>query len=163
MTVALPVRKAINGNPRPAGEEETFTFTLVPESGAPASANATVTITDQGAATFGNITFTKTGEYTYTVKETAGSKPGYTYDATVHTVKITVTDVNGVLRAQWKDNNATVTNILFTNKYEPAPAAVTFPVKKVITGNDRPATKTFTFTLAAVTPGAPMQIGRAHV
>ena len=88
---------------------ETFGFTLQAKSGASATAYPmpagtvagsqsqsysipTSDLTSGNASlTTANISFTLPGVYEYEVKETQGSQTGYTYDATVYTVRYTVT------------------------------------------------------------------------
>jgi len=45
--------------------------------------------------------FTDLDRYDATVKEVAGSDPGYAYDSATHAVVVTVTDTNGVLSETW--------------------------------------------------------------
>ena len=50
-------------------------------------------------AAFGTIEFTVPGVYVYSITERAGSVPGMIYDTQVHTVTVTVTDEDSVLKA----------------------------------------------------------------
>ena len=59
-----------------------------------------------GKIAFTALTFDKEGTYTYTISEVNGGKNGYTYDTTVYTVPITVTDVDGQLKATAKIGTA---------------------------------------------------------
>ena len=100
-----------------AGE---FSFTLTAEDGAPMPADAAgeqqkspFTVTNDAgtvdsaasekaaAATvnFGEITYTKPGTYTYSIKETKGTDSSIEYDETEYTVTVTVTDDGGQLKA----------------------------------------------------------------
>ncbi|MBR5231957.1 MAG: hypothetical protein IKW00_06900 [Clostridia bacterium] len=94
----ISVSKRIEGSP---AEEETYTFLLSGESGTtgrftmPDSAEATVT--GAGTATFDPITFLAVGEYTFTIREVAGSAANCTYDDSELTVTVTVANVNGRL------------------------------------------------------------------
>ena len=94
---------------------ETFGFTLQAKSGASATAYPmpagtaagsqsqsysipTSDLTSGNASlTTANISFTLPGVYEYEVKETQGSQTGYTYDATVYTVRYTVTQTGASL------------------------------------------------------------------
>ena len=155
-TIALPVQKLIEGNATPA--DKTFRFSLTALDGAPMPDSSEATITGTGAASFGTISYTVAGTYAYTVKERAGSDPGYTYDKTEYTVAVTVVDHGGMLSASWAATPGDPSGdaaLLFTNTYVPAPVAVTLPVRKVITGNEVPTDQDFSFTLTAV-DGAPM-------
>lgn len=83
----------------------------------------TVKTNDQrGDVLFDTISYTKTGTYDYTIRETPGDRGGITYDATKHHVKVTVTDNGeGQLLADVKYDNGT--NIPeFTNTYHAQPA-----------------------------------------
>ncbi len=53
---------------------------------------STGTVDGAGAITFTPISYTATGNHDYTVKEIAGSTDGVTYDTSVKTVKVGVTD-----------------------------------------------------------------------
>lgn len=106
---------------------------------------------------FGNITFTKPGEYHFIIKETVpteGAIPGITYDAIERKVIITVTDVdhNGQLTVTKSDQSDDLT---FENVYEAQPTDLNgntyLKVIKNFTG--RPDDEwmegdAFTFTLA---------------
>ena len=66
-----------------------------------------------------------TGEYQYTVNEVKGDAAGYTYDDTIYTINVTVTDAgNGTLTvtpvihsSKATSEDATVTGMEFTNTY----------------------------------------------
>ena len=66
-----------------------------------------------------------TGEYQYTVNEVKGDAAGYTYDDTIYTINVTVTDAgNGTLTvtpvihsSEATSEDATVTGMEFTNTY----------------------------------------------
>lgn len=76
----------------------------------------------RGDVLFDAISYTKTGTYDYTIRETPGDRGGITYDATKHHVRVTVTDNGeGQLLADVKYDNGT--NIPeFTNTYHAQPA-----------------------------------------
>lgn len=60
------------------------------------------TVTNQdGGFTFDPITYYNSGVYTYTVTEVNGGLGGVTYDDTVYTVTVTVTDQGGQLKADY--------------------------------------------------------------
>jgi len=83
--------------------------------------------------TFDALTFDKVGEYVYTVSEVKGDKGGVTYDATVYTVKVTVTDDgNGKLVATAVGNES----LKFTNNYASASVNVTLNGTKTLEGRD---------------------------
>lgn len=156
-TLQIPVLKKVIGDERP--EAETFTFELATALGAPMPEEARITIADNGTAKFGEITYDTAGLYVYTVSEIAGEATGYTYDDTVHTVIVTVKDVDGVLTATYTIDDQAKEAAEFTNKYQPVPTSVVIPVEKAITGNVRPNAhwNAFKFHLEAV-DGAPEAI-----
>ena len=87
--------------------------------------------------------------------------PGYTYDGSVWTLTITVTDVDSVLTIT--DENVTYRKTVagesteshesaaFTNRYDTTATGYTPWVNKVLTGEPTPTDKTFNFTLEAKT------------
>ena len=90
---------------------------------------------------FGKITFTKAGEYTFTISETEGNIDGITYDKTVYTVTVKVEDKGGKLEVTETikklvegEEPATVDSIIFTNTYDPDAAPVDIPITKEFTG-----------------------------
>lgn len=132
------------------------------------------------------LTFDQTdvGEtYKYIVKEKPGSAAGVTYDATQFLVAIQVKDnYDGTMYAittitpQTKNDDGNYTNgtatvfnskenpnkkpsLRFTNTYEAGaadPVDITTGFNKVLTGRDWKDSDSFTFTLRALTDGAPM-------
>ena len=71
-----------------------FTFALKNSSGRTIE---TVKNDASGKVTFTALGFDTTGDYTYTIEEVPGNEAGVTYDASVYTVKISVTEkANGV-------------------------------------------------------------------
>ena len=111
-----------------------------------------VTNAADGSFTFTTLKYgvSDIGTHTYTVKEiipegaVEGKLNGYTYDATVYTVTVTVIDDNqGNIKASAEITGAEA--IVFANKYEVKPAEVTLKGTKVyekgLEGDD------FTFTL----------------
>lgn len=99
-------------------ENQQFEFTIQGQDGAPMPKNGTVTVGkpaegDSASFDFGEIVYTRSGVYRYTVTEITGNQPGMAYDG--HTATITVDvvdDGQGHLVAA-----TTVENGLFTNKY----------------------------------------------
>ncbi len=139
---------------------EKFTFTLEAVDGAPMPAEGGETVknpaADGGTASFGAVTFTEPGTYTYTITET-GEVEGVVNDtAAQKTVTVVVTDQkDGTMKAVV---NGDVTTS-FTNKYEVGEATAQIPVTKILTAEEGLSvpdiTNAFTFTLEAV-DGAPM-------
>ena len=96
-TAELPVEVRPSG----AATAERFTITLTPEDGAPAPAADTVQVKGSGTAGFTGLTYTAPGDYRYTVRQCAGGTAHMTYDATVYTVTVRVTNQpNGGLGAE---------------------------------------------------------------
>ncbi|MBP3479425.1 MAG: VWA domain-containing protein [Oscillospiraceae bacterium] len=88
--------------------------------------------------TFSELTFDTVGTYTYTVSEVNGGQTinGVTYDDTVYTVTVTVTDDGtGKLTASVSGGE----NIAFENDYVAAPAKIALTGRKLLAG--RPSTK----------------------
>lgn len=112
-------------------------------------------------ASFGKITFTKPGTYTFNVKEaTTGTGDGWTYESSTKTITVKVDN----------DMNATVdpvdATVSFTNTYGasgdlPLDGSGTIKLTKALTGRDWVDGDTFTFTLTGknVTPGADEKAG----
>ncbi len=152
--------KQINGDERPA--EKAFVFELTTEQkDAPLPDKTDATVTGEGNATaFGEIKFDTAGVYVYKIaeKDLDKSYVSYTKDNTVYTYTVTVTDNNGKLEAagELTKDGASADKLLFVNKYQPAPVNADLEVSKQYTGQTRPSDKSFNFTLAAVTDGAPM-------
>lgn len=130
-TATLPVEVRTAG----AATAERFTITLTPEDGAPAPAADTVQIQGSGTASFTRLVYTAPGDYRYTVCQRAGTTAQMTYDATVYTVTVRVTNQpGGGLGAEIWATGATSEKtglLLFQNRYDPpaAPTATPAPAK----------------------------------
>ncbi|MBQ3534329.1 MAG: InlB B-repeat-containing protein, partial [Clostridia bacterium] len=88
--VQLKLTKAFNG----WGKAESFTFNLAAVTeNAPMPASPSATATESAPlAYFGEITFTATGIYEYTITEVDSGIPGVTYDTSAHKVVVTITE-----------------------------------------------------------------------
>lgn len=124
--VKLEAEKQLTGRPMGAGE---FTFNLYNSEGkkvSSASNNA------DGKVVFDAISFTKAGVYTYTMaEEETRNQVGsgtMTFDKTVHTVTVTVTDTDGVLTAEVDYGNDN--GVVFRNSYTGAPTTASISAKK---------------------------------
>ena len=120
---AVKVTKTLYGRDSKPGE--TFTFTMSPADSATASAvetgaiklendTATVSTAKDGQpsdAAFGPMTFAQAGTYTFNVSENKGTEAGMSYDASVKTLTVTVTDQGGKLVADAEGD------LSFTNTY----------------------------------------------
>lgn len=146
-------------------EADMFSFSLVEvdENGVhvPGGLNVTVANDANGKFAFEEITYTEAGTYYYQLSEVKGSLPGITYDETVYTFKVEVTDdiANAQLNAvvyrstdggvtYEKVNNAAAD---FVNEYEIVIKPVQLPVYglKELTGRTLEAGE-FSFTLTEV-------------
>ena len=105
-----------------------------------------------GNVTFDAINYTAAGTYTYTVSEVKGNEDDVTYDRTVYTVTVTVTEQDGKLVATptYKKGDVAATQLAFANTYA-APAATSYQlaVKKHLEGRDFKNGETFKFQLKA--------------
>ena len=102
--VQFSAHKSVTGAALAEGEFE-FNLSGMAEDGS--KVNQTLKNDADGNVTFSAITYTKPGEYTYTIKEVIPSKenkkPGYTYDETEYKATVTVTDNgSGVLKVNTK-------------------------------------------------------------
>ncbi|MBE6733529.1 MAG: VWA domain-containing protein [Ruminococcaceae bacterium] len=110
-------------------DEFEFSIKAVTQN-APMPAKTTVKNTATGTFQFDAITYTKVGTYKYEITEKNLNKDGYTYDDTVYTVTVTVTDEgNGLLQAKVDGvGTAQVPTVKFVNKYAPEPVDVVLGV-----------------------------------
>ena len=132
----LRARKTLLGRDSKQGEYFTFELSAADNPTAFALKNGVVVFGGSAGATtmtasvsdlkngqakdapFGNVTFTKPGTYKFNIKENAPADgAGMTYDRTTHEVKVVVTDVDGVLKADVKYPGAKDA-AAFINKYE---------------------------------------------
>lgn len=92
----------------------------------------------EGTLEFDKLTFDKTGVYTYTVDEQDGTLGGVTYDRTVHTVTVTVTEDSKshrlVATVSYSDGEGGEEGILFRNTYRPGDVVVELAARKSLTG-----------------------------
>ena len=165
VTLTVDADTALRGDKTLTGrdmlENETFEFTLtagddsteeainagtvaIAENGDKASVTGPAAKDEAKDFSFGDVTFTKEGTYTFDIKETvpAPKAGGMTYDR--HTAKATVVvtdDGNGQLEAAVSYDNGTVSDAsdraVFKNKYEASHAYSTsggLNVEKVLNG-----------------------------
>ncbi|WP_394894417.1 Spy0128 family protein [Bifidobacterium longum] len=92
----------------------------------------------EGTLEFDKLTFDRAGVYTYTVTEQDGNLGGVTYDRTVHTVTITVTEDTKshklVASVAYSNGKASEKSILFRNTYRPGNVVVELAARKNLTG-----------------------------
>ena len=99
--VTFHAGKTLNGA---APGDEKFSFVM--KDGDNRQVGEAVTNDADGKIAFPALTFDAEGTYTYKISEVNGGKKGYTYDTTVYTVTITVTDDgSGQLKAAAKVGN----------------------------------------------------------
>ena len=132
------------------------TFTVTPLGTAPAPEKSSVTISGEGRADFGNVTFSNPGIYTYEIRETAGDVTNMTYDSTVYTVTVTVTRPTGTsplfatvshLANGGAYSYRTDTGMVFRNSYA-KPAEVTtgaLKISKTVSGSGADQNAEFQF------------------
>lgn len=165
----IAVTKTLIG--RDSLKDESFRFTLVPagatvdavkagivklgDSGAP-QLTASVSDLKKGVAApvvFGeSISFSKPGEYTFDIAETAGAAAGMTYDNHHAIAMVSVADEAGKLKAA-----VSIKDPVFTNEYKAASVVVTpaelgegATFRKVLKGRDWLGTDAFEFSIKAV-------------
>lgn len=122
-----PVTKKIEGD-KPA-KKSTFDFVLESIDGAPLPEGAkdgklTTSIEGEGSIEFGKIDYTKAGTYEYRCYEIDKGEDGYTYDKTVYTMRVAVTEGTKdfkVERAIVDKNGKEHDSLTFVNTYK-APA-----------------------------------------
>lgn len=152
-TAVFTAEKKVEG---PTIADDTFTFELYKDK-AEGTPLDTQTITGNGTVDFAEQTYEEAGTYTYKIVEKAGTTPGYTYDASIYTVIVEVTDIGGKLESKVtyvKDLEKAAEgeevmpseNALFTNTYKPAKTTAVFTAEKKVEGLT-PADSTFTFEL----------------
>ena len=180
--VGNPIRvtKTVSGAPSPDGVNYGFTLKLTSDNKAGISeglaqegdawvahvnTNGVInqdaedgTPDDSRTVTFGNITFTEPGTYTFEVAEDApAADDGWMFDTAPKTVTVVVSDLNQDNQYDGNLHIASVTGspVQVTNRYEADPVVVggdgaqqQITVKKSVTGAD--STADFAFDIAAV-------------
>lgn len=167
----LSAKKVLEG--RNWADGDTFTAQLTPEDGAPMPDGAkskvsTVELTKDETATFGDITYTQPGTYTYTIQEGIpepdARADGISYSAAVYTAKVVVEDnqagalvVKSVTMKQVRDDGGTEKEVevagkvaTFVNRYDAHEAKIPIQAKKTLVDNAGTfplAQNAFSFTL----------------
>ena len=148
-------KKIAGGNP---AKDSTFRFTLTGKDNAPMPEGSkdgkkSTSVTGEGKADFGKITFDKAGTYTYKVAEENGNESSYNYDSTEYTLTYKVEDVKGELKAEQSitAGDKSADEMVFTNEYAPASmdgdTAITGT--KELAGRSMQKDEKFEFTLKA--------------
>lgn len=168
----LSAKKVLEGRNWADGDSFTVRLTAddgVPMPGGAKSKVATVELTNDQPATFGDITYTKPGTYTYTISEVIpGSNAGAdgisysaaSYIATVvvndnHAGALVVTSVKVVQECNdaGVDTKTEVADAIFTNRYDEHEGNITIHAQKNLVDNAGTfplARNAFTFTLEGV-------------
>lgn len=170
----LSAKKVLEGRDWAGGDSFTVQLTAddgVPMPGGAKSKVATVELTNDQPATFGDITYTKPGTYTYTISEVIpGSDAradGMSYSAAVYTATVVVEDnhagalvVKSVKMVQKRNDARVDTNTdvadkvaTFTNRYDTHEAKIIIHAQKILTDNAGTfplAQNTFSFKLERV-------------
>lgn len=151
----ITITKALDGRDLATGE---FTFELVDAEG---TVVAKGTNDVSGNVEIGEVTFTKPGTFTYTIREVNNRLGGVEYDSARYNVTAEVTDNgNGTLSVEWSFTNVdgtSVESIVFSNTYEADPTTLMLQGVKVL-NNGELATGQFSFTMKGL-DGAPMPEG----
>lgn len=134
------------------------TFTVTPLGTAPKPEKTSVTISGEGRADFGSVTFSNPGTYTYEIRETAGDVTNMTYDSTVYTVTVTVSRPTGTsplfaavnhLANRGAYSYHTDTGMVFRNSYA-KPAEITtgaLKISKTVSGSGADQNAEFQFRI----------------
>lgn len=158
--VEFPVKKVVTVPDGQTGPSDwSYTINVAAAEGSPSATTMTGTVTKAAPTTkFGPFSFSKPGDYTYSVTE-SGTVPGVTNDTTTpKTVTVTISDNHdGTLKAEVSSTDENP--LTFTNAYGVVPTTVSFPVKKVLEVPEGlkagDITGKFTFTVTAG-EGVPM-------
>lgn len=189
--ITLGGTKSITGRDFQADDEFVFTIARaqatpnaplpaedIDQDGSATTATVNPTSGDKVSFEFGDVTFTKPGEYRYVIRETTGTLPGIDYDGALYRVNIIVQDngdgtlslasVDGGLTGAgdvnyptnpfiqvWdgEQDGAVVGAVAFENNYSATSAEATIQGTKVLnsTNSDRIlADDDFTFTIEAL-------------
>lgn len=158
---SVPLTKTLNGRDLRAGE---FTFELVEASGEGRVVGTAANAAD-GTVNLPGVTFDKTGNYAYLVREVAGNAGGVSYDNRTYVAVAQVTDAgDGTLAVTWQitdPTGAAVQSMTFTNEYAAEPTSVQFSVGKMLDGRDLVANE-FSFALRGADGDTPMPAGSVN-
>lgn len=95
---------------------------------------------DDGTLAFDKLTFGKTGIYRYTVDEMDTQLGSVTYDNTIHTVTVTVTEDAAshtlIAKTEYSTENGSEDGIRFDNTYQPQNVLVELAARKRLTGRE---------------------------
>ena len=132
---AIEVEKTVTGVPN---VDAVFKFILTAVNGAPMPESNEIVVAGAGKASFGQIAYTEPGIFTYTITEIDEKLAGWSYDASVYTLTVTVTeDADGKLTASKALTKAgqPAEKALFTNRYDASGETISVRVTKVWQGD----------------------------
>lgn len=154
--------------PAASSAADTFTYELRPLAASnpmPAgSAGGTYTfsISGNGSASIGPMSYTSTGTYGYELRQAPASLQGYTYDGEVYTVQVYVTSATRADVVIYRSDGSKSSDAKFTNVYKPLASdpslMVDPPVQKTVAGTPS-KDGTFVFKLEAGNKSNPMPAG----
>ncbi|MCD8016006.1 MAG: hypothetical protein LUG99_23180 [Lachnospiraceae bacterium] len=158
-SITLSATKTLTGRTLTANQFS-FTITEVDAAGTAVANGFTGGAANNaaGAVTFPAISYTKSGTYYYQIEEVNDGQSGYSYDSSVYTVTVTVTDdgegsltaeVTGVSKDGSAITNGTAADVVFANTYAAA-GSLTLKATKSMARTDS-ALGTFEFVLTDVT------------
>lgn len=155
-SVVLGGKKQLNG--ATLGEKD-FEFQLLNSDNEEV---ATAWNQADGTFAFDNLSFEKTGNYTYTIVEKVPeTRPaGITYTTKTYTAVVQVTDEghDGQLDASvtyyQEGNPVEAANVVFVNEYKVTPTTAVVSGQKLLTGRNMNEDEVFTFTLAPANDAA---------
>ena len=165
--VTITGQKKIKGDRALNAGEFSFNISAV-TAGAPMPSVTTVQNDANGFFAFSEIEFGdshKNKTFVYEVKENSENPiGGFTYDESVYTVTVTVTDNGTTVKATPVITlpNASASDIVFENEYNATPATLTLGGTKLLTGKKLTDSE-FLFVIERVTAGAPMPLNDADV
>lgn len=149
VSYAPQIEKTVTGD---TPSDETFNFNITASednpNGATLPADTTATVTGSGSTSFGNISFTKAGTYSFEIKETQGDVLGYSYDGSVWTLTVVVEDIDSILTIASHtytkvDGTSSDNEASFENIY----SSGSLTISKTVTGDAGDKDKEFTFTV----------------
>lgn len=159
-TASIPVRVQVY-----AQTDAEFTVQLEAEEGAPLPEKRTLTFTGNGEGVFGGVEYTVPGDYVYTVTQVKGRADHVTYDDTVYTVTVRVTNdgVGGLVAEIWAVGNQSAQKseeVLFSNRYTPPTQTPISPPQTGDAANLWPLVAVF--VVAAVALGVVLVIAKRY-
>ena len=134
VTIIPGAYKVLNGM-NEGVEPVDFSFTLSGDN----IDDETVTRNGEGSVEFSPITLDKVGTYEFTVKEINDGAPGYTYDGSIFSIIVEVTDAAGKLEAKisYKKNGERADGVIFENTYSTEEITIVPEATKILLGRDQ--------------------------